>query len=135
MGSCYAVVLNNIVDNVIVWDGNTEGWTPPQGSDVFLISEGEDIGIGYSYKDSKFTPPEVPEKSIEDFYSIRLIEKETLLLRAEKMTAGLSDAYIAGLLSEEQELLFKEWAKYKLELSLVEKQSGYPQNVTWPKIP
>lgn len=28
----YLIIENNIVTNVVVWDGNTNTWTPPAGS-------------------------------------------------------------------------------------------------------
>jgi hypothetical protein len=34
----YLVIENNAVTNVVVWDGNTESWTPPSDA-VMLILE------------------------------------------------------------------------------------------------
>ena len=28
----YLIIEQNVVNNVVVWDGNTQTWTPPQGS-------------------------------------------------------------------------------------------------------
>ena len=28
----YLIIKNNVVDNLVVWDGNTQDWTPPTDS-------------------------------------------------------------------------------------------------------
>lgn len=32
----YLIIEQNVVNNVVVWDGNTTSWTPPQGSIVLV---------------------------------------------------------------------------------------------------
>jgi len=57
--SNYALVdENNIVENIIVWDGNTEAWQPPNGMTAILVKEGVFVDLGYTYKDGIFSATE-----------------------------------------------------------------------------
>jgi hypothetical protein len=47
---------SGIVVNVIEWDGNEATWKAPSGYTMVEDSKGE-AGPGFSYADSKFTPP------------------------------------------------------------------------------
>jgi hypothetical protein len=55
----YAIVSNGVVENVIVWDGET----PFPGSDGLIdLASNPQVGPGYLYADGIFTaPPPVPE--------------------------------------------------------------------------
>ena len=33
----YAIVLNSVVENIVLWDGDYETWTPPDGSTAHLL--------------------------------------------------------------------------------------------------
>lgn len=58
----YAMVKNGTVQNVCIWDGNLETWTPP--IDVEMVSADEVfVDIGYLYANGTFTVPEVVEES------------------------------------------------------------------------
>lgn len=45
MDMIYAVIKNGIVENVIIWDGETS-YAPPDG---FVLVKTETAGIGWSY--------------------------------------------------------------------------------------
>ncbi|WP_439851165.1 phage tail assembly chaperone [Pseudomonas syringae] len=62
-------------------------------------------------------------------------ERDQLLVAADKATAGMSDAFIAGLLSEDEITLFRSFASYKLALRNIERQPDYPSFIDWPAIP
>ena len=64
-----------------------------------------------------------------------MAQRTTLLTHANERTAGMADAYIAGLLEPEEELLFKAWAAYKLALNKIDKQINYPKTIVWPILP
>ena len=51
----YAVVLNDVVTNVVVWDGVSD-WSPAEGVAV-LIPEETSVLIGFNYIDGIFTDP------------------------------------------------------------------------------
>jgi len=54
----YALINNkNIVDNVVLWNGETE-WEPPSGFQLLNV-ENIECGIGWTYDGSVFTEPEV----------------------------------------------------------------------------
>jgi hypothetical protein len=59
----------------------------------------------------------------------------TLMAQASLITGGMSDAYIVGLLSASDQELYKQWAAYKLALTQISQQSGYPASITWPGQP
>jgi hypothetical protein len=55
----YALINNqNVIENVISWDGTTE-WTPPENMTCINI-EGIDCGIGWTYDGIVFTAPPEP---------------------------------------------------------------------------
>lgn len=57
MSRDFAVVENGVVANIVVWDGDTETWSPPEGSIVIPIPEGVVAGIGCRYDGSTITSP------------------------------------------------------------------------------
>lgn len=44
------------VVNVIMWDGNSENWVPPEGY-VMVLDEPPAAGPGFTYVDGEFIPP------------------------------------------------------------------------------
>jgi hypothetical protein len=56
----YALINNqNIVDNIILWDGS-DSWTPPENMTCINV-ESIKCGIGWSYDGTVFTAPPEPE--------------------------------------------------------------------------
>lgn len=53
----YAIVANGVVVNIIVWDGDTSTWQPPQGSTAVAIPDGTFVNIGYLYDGTSFSAP------------------------------------------------------------------------------
>jgi hypothetical protein len=62
-------------------------------------------------------------------------KRDQLLELADKATAGMSDAFIAGLLDESETQRFKSFAAYKLALRSISSQDGYPTAIDWPLNP
>lgn len=60
----YAIIVDGIIANIILWDGNTENWQPEEGVDAVLIPEDTDARIGGTYADGVFSPPPNPEPFI-----------------------------------------------------------------------
>lgn len=77
--------------------------------------------------------PIVP--TAEELKAEALSTRNTLLAAADEATAGMADAYIAGLLSAEETETFKSFAAYKLALNKIDKQPGYPADIKWPDSP
>lgn len=58
----WAVIIDGVVVNTIVWDGETY-WVPPEGAMLVQIEDGVVAGIGWTYANREFTPPENPPPS------------------------------------------------------------------------
>lgn len=58
MNMTYAIIRNNIVENIIVWDG-VSPYTPPEGT---ILVQTDTAGIGWTYDSAtgEFTPPAEP---------------------------------------------------------------------------
>ena len=54
---------------------------------------------------------------------------------AEYMIRPLQDAVDIEDATDEEILKLKEWKKYRVALSRVSAQEGYPQDFEWPEIP
>lgn len=54
----YAIVINGAVENLVLWDGNANYWSPPSGSTAVLVpaSTGA-ISIGWTYSGGQFSAP------------------------------------------------------------------------------
>lgn len=52
----YAVVANGIVENIVIWDGESE-WSPPVGTTAVPVSATEIVNIGYLFDGTNFTEP------------------------------------------------------------------------------
>jgi hypothetical protein len=62
-------------------------------------------------------------------------QRNQLLDAANQATAGMADAYIAGLLDKPTTTLYKAFAAYKVALSKIEEQPGFPTTIDWPTSP
>ncbi|HFK2694838.1 TPA: hypothetical protein ACG1DO_004688 [Kluyvera ascorbata] len=49
----YAVVVDGVVVNVVMWDGVSD-WRPEKGE---AVKTDGTVGIGWLYLDGEFTPP------------------------------------------------------------------------------
>ena len=60
----WAVVIDGIVDNVVLWDGDKTIWLPPDGATMVPVDDAPEVGSGWTYRSRakvKFTPPAEPE--------------------------------------------------------------------------
>ncbi|MCP1376056.1 hypothetical protein [Dyella lutea] len=53
----YAIVKNGIVENIIMWDGDANTWSEPEGSSAVEISSDTQACMGATYANGVFTPP------------------------------------------------------------------------------
>jgi hypothetical protein len=53
----YAIVESGTVANVILWDGNTETWSPPSGTTANLLPQGSPVCPGYTFDGTNYTAP------------------------------------------------------------------------------
>jgi hypothetical protein len=54
--SRYALVAAGVVVNVILWDGNADTWSPPDGTTA--VECPDEAGIGWTYADGNWSAPE-----------------------------------------------------------------------------
>lgn len=58
----YAVVnADNIVENVVVWDGASL-WRPPEGR-ILVDAENKKCNVGWKHDNGEFTDPNPPEET------------------------------------------------------------------------
>lgn len=54
----YAMIKDNVVQNVCLWDGDTSTWSPPD--DMLVIPAPDYVGVGWGYEDGNWiSPPEL----------------------------------------------------------------------------
>ncbi len=58
----YALIENNQVVNVVLWDGETE-YKPD--SEIFALADDEPVGPGWKRKNGKWVAPPEPEAEAE----------------------------------------------------------------------
>ncbi|MBP5945074.1 MULTISPECIES: tail fiber assembly protein [Pseudomonas] len=72
---------------------------------------------------------------LADLKRVVLVKRDTLLREAVLRIAPLQYAEDIGDASHDEQLLLLEWKLYSVELNRIEKQPGFPQEVSWPVIP
>ena len=76
-----------------------------------------------------------PEISKPDPLAMALEEYGRLRNVADFVIAPLQDAVDDGEATEAEAASLKAWRKYRIALSRVSDQEGYPQSITWPVAP
>jgi hypothetical protein len=61
MVEAWAMILTDIVENVILWDGDTNTWQPPEGYLMEPVPEGSGVGPGWGWDGTNFVAPPEPE--------------------------------------------------------------------------
>lgn len=62
-------------------------------------------------------------------------ELEARLATAANRVAPLQDAYDAGSATDAEAEALQLWKAYRIALSRIETQEGYPEQITWPDPP
>lgn len=153
----YAVIVQGLVVNLVLWDGvpfnpgqpevpaddsgspglpavPPSGWSPPEGSEAVLVPAGIAVDIGFSYADGIFTAPPAPAQPPVTAAE-RVAERDARLRIAATLMAPLQDAHDIGVATEEEEALLLKWKQYRVALSRVDQQAGYPADMVWPEVP
>lgn len=137
----YARIVDGVVVELIKTELNVDEMFHPDF--IAMLIEVTDIGErpeeGWSAEFVNnswvFKPYSVPQPSGDELRTKAIAKRDFLLRAADEATAGMSDAYVAGLLDENDTTLFKAYAAYKLSLNKVDKQSGFPKTIEWPSSP
>ncbi|GAA0411468.1 hypothetical protein GCM10008969_37870 [Pseudomonas veronii subsp. inensis] len=82
----------------------------------------------------RFAAPAVLPPTEDELKADAMSRRDALLAVADEASAGMADAFIAGLLNEQDEARFKLYAVYKLNLSKIDKQVGFPGSIVWPAL-
>lgn len=144
----YAVVNEDsgMVENIIVWDGESE-WSPPEG--CFAVINDVGAGIGWSYANGAFTPPPpIPPTDAEIEASNRVILAVSNQLATSQKAALanrisiIQDAIDLDIATPEEisEMPIRkaqqvEWKTYAVYLGRVTQQEGWALTVVWPEQP
>jgi len=70
-----------------------------------------------------------------DAAAVAQAQCNALMSAANQVTAGMVNAYIAGLLDAADTATFEAYAAYQLALKKIEQQPGYPTTIAWPTSP
>jgi|GEM_PF-1148647 len=132
--SIYARIEECKVMELFETDGDITQMFHPS---LVWIAVPEDIPVAQNWVcvDGEFSAPMPILPTVEELKASALAYRNLLLSAANEATAGMADAYIAGLLSAEDTETFKSFAAYKLALNKVDQQPGYPADITWPESP
>ena len=101
----YAIIENGIVQNITLWDGDTETWSPPEGQEAVLATD--EATVGSTYADGIFTPPAPPPIPVPDKVS-------PLQMRRALRHLGLK-ATVDGFLATQSDEVNESW-EYATEI-------------------
>lgn len=62
MAQRYAMIRGGVVENVVLWDGETD-WNP--GADWTVTDCPSEVGPGWTYEGGEFIPPPIVEPEPE----------------------------------------------------------------------
>jgi len=90
----YAIVENNEVTNVTLWDGTTE-WSPPEGTIAVACSD--DVGPGWTYDGSTFSPPVPEPEPVPEPTILNNVDFLRLFTQAERINIRAASAVNATI--------------------------------------
>lgn len=135
----YARVYEGEVQELFSTDGDISQMFHPDMIWVDVTDLDGGIAVGWNAVESKGSwslSAQVPPKKSESELRVEAIaQRDALLAIAEEATVGMADAYVAGLLEEDDVAMFKAFAGYKLSLNKIDRQAGFPSVVNWPAPP
>lgn len=130
----YALVENGNVTNLILLGGT---WTPPQGAFVVPLPEGSAVAPGYTYDGTAFSAPPallLPDPAPPTAAEV-LAQRDARLAAATVRIAPLQDAVDLDIETGDEVARLTEWKQYRVDLSRIEQQAGFPGDVEWPAAP
>lgn len=133
----YAIVENNLVINVMLWDGDTESWAPPESQTAALIPEGLRVTNGTPYVNGEFIleviEPEPPlEPTPQDVLKINTATRDFLLDAATRAINPLQDAVDNEDATAAEVAMLKKWKQHR---SAVNRTVLTVERPAWPDQP
>lgn len=132
----YALVKNDAVTNVVVWDGET----PVDFGDGFnpvALDDDQIVDIGYRYENGGFSKPPMSDEDIAAqqvmVVSANLAKKNILMAEAGQNIAVLQDAVDLEMATDEEVAALLLWKKYRVLLSRVNAETS--DDIAWPEKP
>ncbi|EGT4288665.1 tail fiber assembly protein [Cronobacter malonaticus] len=126
MVDIYGVIVDGVVVNSIMWDG--EGQLDMEGDIVLMGSNG---GIGWTYDGKKFIPPVPPEKNHEEYVAIAENQRRGLSAAAEQSISLLQTKLLMG-----RKLTQEETSKVNKALDYIDALNSLDiskaPNIEWP---
>ena len=117
----YAIIENQIITNVVEWDGDTNNWSPTDNSIAVLLDE-VGIGIGDSYVEDAFVKTDI-YTTAEHWENLRYIRtfrlKDSDWSQLPDVPVGIKSSY----------------QTYRQELRDLPANTTNPRNVIWPEHP
>lgn len=131
----YAIIEDGAVTNIVEWDGESATWQPPEGTYAQLVPEGVSVCIGWTYLAKEgFVAPAPPPVPLPTAAEV-LARRDALLTFATLRIDPLQDAVDLGVETGDEVALLTEWKHYRVDLSRIEQQPGFPGDVEWPAAP
>ncbi|WP_407733297.1 tail fiber assembly protein [Pseudomonas citronellolis] len=128
----YARIDAGVVAELFATDGDIAEMFHPDLVWV-EIPDGVSPEQGWSYADGQFTPP--PPPSAEQLASAALAQRTSLMEWATREIAPLQDAVDLDEATADEVSRLKTLKQYRVSLSRLEQQEGWPASITWPAYP
>jgi hypothetical protein len=128
----YAIIKDGEVENIVVWDGDTDTWPIPDGYQAVQIEDGAEVGIGYTYADGKFSAPLPPQRTPEQIKSDNTATRDALLQQAATALAPLQMAVALGEATDDETAQAKAWVTFSRAVKAIDLTQEAPQ---WPATP
>lgn len=109
------------------------------GASISLDPENSDYADYLAWVEAGNQPMPDPSQSEEAIQArvvaVALAERGRRIEEADTATLGMADAFLAGLLTEEDQARYRAYAAYKLALAKVSEKAGWPHHPAWPEDP
>jgi hypothetical protein len=136
MDMTFAVIENNVVVNIIVWDGVSAYGAG--GNQTLIKVPGAAYGrpvpeIGWHFDNGVFNPPPLPVKTHDELVSDVDQDKQSRLAHANAVTADWRTDLLLGTVSDEDKAKLVVWMRYIKDVKAVE--TSNPTDISWPPLP
>lgn len=135
----YANISDGMVQYLLPTDGDISEMFHPDMIWVDITGASPAPVAGWAAVEAdgawSFAAPIPPVPTDAELKAAAMAKRDALLSAASDATAGMADAYIAGLLDAADMATFKAFATYQLDLNKIDKQAGYPTTIDWPIAP